>query len=206
MKINLGGGQYWEEKGWKNIDHGLGDDITKGLPFEDRTVSLIFFSHCLEHIKWEYVPFVLRECYRVLGTHGVMRIVVPDFDLFSILLRHDNKKYLIDNIPNHYDTPERRYLPLIDDVMEQMGEYKNSGEKVNFLSGFHKSFYTENILFILLRAAGFTRHLIWKSSFCGSFKDEMRKPAIRNPDNNDPVAGFDNIYVSPISLYMECQK
>jgi predicted SAM-dependent methyltransferase len=62
-------------------------DIRKGLPFSDGSVNAIFSSHMLEHMTYEDVNFVVKECYRCLCVGGVMRIIVPD--LYEI-----TKKYV----------------------------------------------------------------------------------------------------------------
>ena len=57
-------------------------DVTKGLPLNDRSVSGVFTEHCLEHLSFEAVDFVLSEFYRVLKPEGALRIVVPDGELY----------------------------------------------------------------------------------------------------------------------------
>lgn len=53
-------------------------DVTKGLPYENESADKIYSSHMLEHLEKEQGEFVLRECYRVLKTGAVLRLVVPD--------------------------------------------------------------------------------------------------------------------------------
>lgn len=53
-------------------------DVRKGLPYKDGTVRNIFSSHMFEHITAKEADFVTRECFRVLRTGGVLRIIVPD--------------------------------------------------------------------------------------------------------------------------------
>lgn len=49
--------------------------------FKNNTISLIYASHCLEHISYRELSTVLDEWYRVLKTEGILRLSVPDFDL-----------------------------------------------------------------------------------------------------------------------------
>lgn len=58
-------------------------DERKGLPFEDNSVDYIYTSHFLEHVKKHEVINIIRECHRVLKTHGWIRIVVPDLKLLA---------------------------------------------------------------------------------------------------------------------------
>jgi len=56
-------------------------DVAKGLPFKDNEADYIYSSHMLEHLSRSKADFVLKECYRVLKSGGVLRLVVPDLYL-----------------------------------------------------------------------------------------------------------------------------
>lgn len=58
-------------------------DASRGLPYSDQSVSKIYTSHFLEHIPNDRGRLFLKECYRVLKTSGIMRLVVPDLFLFA---------------------------------------------------------------------------------------------------------------------------
>jgi predicted SAM-dependent methyltransferase len=87
-KLHLGcGGNRFE--GWVNIDAdadlsgGTADiiwDLTKGIPLEDSSCSLIYSEHMLEHMKVEQGLNLLRECHRVLKPGGVVRVAMPSLD------------------------------------------------------------------------------------------------------------------------------
>jgi predicted SAM-dependent methyltransferase len=85
--LNLGCGPNIEKE-FCNLDRELraGVDVccdaTKGLPFPDAYVSGIFSEHMIEHVSLTDALFVFRECRRILRKGGVMRIVVPDGDLY----------------------------------------------------------------------------------------------------------------------------
>jgi len=49
--------------------------------FSESSVTLVYASHCLEHIPHRRVAHVLEEWRRVLKPGGIIRISVPDFDL-----------------------------------------------------------------------------------------------------------------------------
>ncbi|MEG4111291.1 methyltransferase domain-containing protein [Microcoleus sp. Pol12A6] len=85
-KLHIGCGQV-KLVGWINIDEmlhpGITDlqlDITKGLPYDDDSCSLIHHEHFLEHLSAEAGLSFLKECYRLLKSGGVMRIAMPSLD------------------------------------------------------------------------------------------------------------------------------
>lgn len=76
------------DKSFCNIDYmwrpgiNICWDVARGLPFPDGYVSGIFTEHMLEHIPFESAIFVLKECRRVIQDKGVLRIVMPDGELY----------------------------------------------------------------------------------------------------------------------------
>jgi len=58
-------------------------DIRKGLPFKDNTVDFIYASHFFEHVREQEAEKILLECYRVLKSKGLVRIVVPDLEFLA---------------------------------------------------------------------------------------------------------------------------
>lgn len=57
-------------------------DVTKGLPLKDESLKGVFTEHCLEHLAFESIGFVLNEFRRVLKPGGTVRIIVPDGGLY----------------------------------------------------------------------------------------------------------------------------
>jgi len=53
-------------------------DLRRPLPFADESVEAIYASHLLEHLYYNEARRLLKDCYRVLRTGGVLRLVVPD--------------------------------------------------------------------------------------------------------------------------------
>lgn len=83
--LNCGCGQRFHQN-WINIDYVsheqniLAYDLRQGIPFSDQSFDVVYHSHFLEHLtKSEGVLFV-QECFRVLKTGGVLRVVVPDLE------------------------------------------------------------------------------------------------------------------------------
>lgn len=52
------------------------------LPFEDGSVSYCYTSHFLEHMPRHKALQLLREVHRVMEEGGVLRVIVPDLDIF----------------------------------------------------------------------------------------------------------------------------
>ena len=59
-----------------NIEYG---DATKGLPFKDASVDVIYSSHMLEHLDRNEASRFINESFRLLRPGGIIRIAVPDF-------------------------------------------------------------------------------------------------------------------------------
>ncbi len=57
-------------------------DITRGIPLDSSSMKGIFAEHCLEHIPFSDCEKVLGEFYRILMPAGVVRIIVPDAELY----------------------------------------------------------------------------------------------------------------------------
>lgn len=56
-------------------------DVTRGLPYDDETVEVIYSSHTLEHLSRQQAEAFLGESYRVLLRGGRLRLALPDLEL-----------------------------------------------------------------------------------------------------------------------------
>lgn len=96
--INIGdrNTSFWRW-GWLTLDLDQPSDVMcnikrEQLPFLDGSVGYLYASHVLEHLKDDEIRFFLRECHRVLRPSGLLRLVVPDLDLFvSSFTGHDSE-------------------------------------------------------------------------------------------------------------------
>jgi SAM-dependent methyltransferase len=61
----------------------LAADLSKGLPFEDGSIDVVYHSHMLEHLPREVAPAFFRDVWRVLRPGGHHRIVVPDLSILA---------------------------------------------------------------------------------------------------------------------------
>jgi len=73
--LNEGHMQPWDRE---VIRH----DIRK-LPYTVNSVEAIYSSHTLEHLYLREAERVIRECVRVLQPGGVLRLALPDVELFA---------------------------------------------------------------------------------------------------------------------------
>lgn len=83
-KLQLGAGGNALE-GWLSSDlfpqpHEIFVDVTRPLPFPDRSFDYVFSEHQIEHILYPEGVFVLRECFRMLKPGGMLRIATPDLE------------------------------------------------------------------------------------------------------------------------------
>ena len=87
LKIHLGCGKR-ATAGWVNVDcfRGPGIDLTRDLrrplPFPDNSARLIYSEHVLEHLQMADAVRLLQECHRVLAPEGILRIGVPDAEIY----------------------------------------------------------------------------------------------------------------------------
>ena len=90
IKLNLGcGGNIIP--GYINIsyDEGKEDsewyknhDLSKGIPYDENTVDMIYHCHFLEHLSYFDGINLLKNCYKAMKEGAIMRILVPDLELF----------------------------------------------------------------------------------------------------------------------------
>ncbi|MEM9502328.1 MAG: class I SAM-dependent methyltransferase [Cyanobacteria bacterium P01_E01_bin.43] len=58
-------------------------NLAKGIPFKDGTADVVYHSHVLEHLDFPIAMRFLEEARRVLKPNGVLRVVVPDFEMMA---------------------------------------------------------------------------------------------------------------------------
>ncbi len=108
-KLQLGAGPF-SKPGWLNTDIDLREgqaylDITKPFPLPDGSMHVVFSEHLIEHIHYEDAARMLKECYRVLGPNGRVRIATPNLLKFVALFQYpqseDAKTYVQQKIAWH---------------------------------------------------------------------------------------------------------
>lgn len=142
--LNIGCGPYSKPE-FINLDYlwEPGIDVCwniakKRLPFADASLEGIFTEHCLEHIEMNETLANLKEFYRLLKPGGVVRIVVPDgeiyVDIYEKRKRGGNEKMPYEE---GYITPMARIN----------GIFRNHG---------HRFIYDFETMKTLLNQAGFS--------------------------------------------------
>lgn len=117
--LNIGcGKKFSEEKIWQNVDmvshskYVKKYNILKGLPYKNDEFAAIYHSQVLEHIPKENAANFLKECYRVLKSGGILRVVVPDLE--NII--NEYQKFLKQNI----DSPTKTSIANYDWIMIEL--------------------------------------------------------------------------------------
>ncbi|MBX9945830.1 MAG: hypothetical protein K2Y40_17240 [Reyranella sp.] len=118
-------------------------DITRGIPVADGIAGGLYTEHCLEHLSLQDCRFVLSECHRILAPGSILRVVVPDLEIYArAYVRHLDGQAV--DLPNEYfvdSTGVGRPVALFNEL---------------FLGSGHRFIHDHASLSALLAAAGFT--------------------------------------------------
>ena len=156
IKLHIGCGKRNFGDDWVHIDKAnyphIKYHIIKFLPYQDKSVDLIYASHVIEYFDREEVLDVLREWYRVLNVGGILRLAVPDF--------REMAKLYINN-----DFPLDSFLGPLYGKM-----------KVNDDFIYHKTVYDDESLIDILGKTGFAcvRQWDWRKVDHGIFDDQSQ--------------------------------
>jgi predicted SAM-dependent methyltransferase len=137
VRLHLGSGEL-PRSSWINVDLfgvpvQLVWNLNRNLPFADESVDAIFHEHVLEHLSIDHGLRLTAECFRILKPGGVLRIAVPDVQIY---FGYYNRKAI----------PEARnqtWTPLMNVLQEFYGQG-------------HRVMYDFETLAVLCHAAGFT--------------------------------------------------
>ena len=99
MKINIGCGQRNFGNEWVHIDGGDYDHIdSKDILIEEynkESIELIYASHLIEYFDREEIITILKKWREVLKPNGILRLAVPNFELYAKLYK--DKKISLDD-------------------------------------------------------------------------------------------------------------
>jgi len=134
-------------------------DVTKGIPLTSQSVKGVFSEHCLEHLPFTSIRYVLSECFRVLQKGGTLRIIVPDGELYLTKYTDIIRGQTATNLPySQNDAVEGLYGP----IMSVNRIFREHG---------HLFIYDFDILNKLLVRQGFTS--VKKESFMSGRDDRL---------------------------------
>ena len=99
MKINIGCGKRNFGNDWIHIDGGDYDHIdSKDILIEEynkESIELIYASHLIEYFDREEIITILKKWREVLEPNGILRLAVPNFELYAKLYK--DKKISLDD-------------------------------------------------------------------------------------------------------------
>lgn len=113
--------------GVPGIDYAA--DLRKPLLIPDSSVDGIFCEHTIEHLTYEQVQALLKECNRVLKVGGVIRIILPDLSKFIEAYQTDNSRWFDDweslmfTNSNDHSRSQRRLSTPIEAISFVTQEY-----------------------------------------------------------------------------------
>ena len=99
MRFNIGCGWRDFGKDWIHIDGGDYDHLDSDdifiKEYESNSADLIYSSHFIEYLDMEEVITLLERWKEVLKTNGVLRLAVPNFEVYANL--YSSGEYPLDN-------------------------------------------------------------------------------------------------------------
>ena len=99
MRFNIGCGWRDFGKDWIHIDGGDYDHLDSDdifiKEYESNSADLIYSSHFIEYLDREEVIHLLERWKEVLKPNGVLRLAVPNFEVYANL--YSSGEYPLDN-------------------------------------------------------------------------------------------------------------
>jgi predicted SAM-dependent methyltransferase len=145
ISLELGSGEKLGTGDWVTLDFGPKCDLTwdlrKGIPFPDNSVSKIYSSHLLEHLKYDEIVVLLKECLRVLSPGGSLSACVPNAGMYF-------ERYLTNSVP---DRESLRYEPAICGPTPI-----DAVNYIAYMNGQHKYMFDQESLISCIDTAGFS--------------------------------------------------
>lgn len=132
LLVNCGCGEKWH-RDWFNIDFNSSSEkvkaynLLKGIPLKSSSADVVYNSCMLEHLNRQQANAFIRECYRVLKSNGIIRIVVPDLEnickeYLSVLQRARLGDFVCQN----------KYEYIVIELIDQMTREDAGGEMAKY--------------------------------------------------------------------------
>jgi predicted SAM-dependent methyltransferase len=157
-------------------------DVKQGIPFPENSMKGVFVEHCLEHFSLPVAFTVLKECWRVLTPGGLLRIIVPDAELYLELYHRQRRGDENALFPFQESESFNEMFSPIMSVNRVFYQDRDSP------SG-HRFMYDFQLLKLLLDSVGF---------------EPARKVKFR--EGRDPILLIDSESRRSESLYVEAEK
>ena len=162
-KVQFGSGpKKLHPSGWENYDKDV--NISRPLKFGDGSVDYILAEHVIEHVPCRAALQFLEECYRVLRPNGVARIIVPGLERYARRAGWEHLEYM-------------KKRGWIADISTQQAV------KVCIRGHGHLSWWTEELLEVVMEAVGFETDVCWPH--------QSRHEALQEVDCHHKDVGID---------------
>jgi len=131
--VNLGCGKRYHPE-WINVDfysdvpEVMAHDLSGGIPFQDESFDVVYHSHLIEHFSKTGALRFMKDCYRVLKTHGIIRVVAPDLERIV----QNYQKYLTLALEGDL-TAEANYDWILLEMYDQTVRNFSGGEMAKYL-------------------------------------------------------------------------
>jgi predicted SAM-dependent methyltransferase len=163
--LNIGCG-YITHPEWINLDIAPTNPIVKsfdfrrGLPAPSESVDACYSSHVLEHARLEEANFLIQDCFRVLKSGGIIRIVVPDLEMII-------REYLknLEEVIQGDRTSEANYDWMVLELLDQVARDRQGGEMAKYLNQTQLSnedFVSSRMGFELSNCRAANKKTIWE--------------------------------------------
>ena len=135
-RLNIGCG-YITHPDWTNLDlvptHSIVHpfDFRRGLPAPSDSIEACYSSHVLEHAQPEEATFLVQECFRVLRSGGIIRLVVPDLEAIARLYLQHLEQALIDD-----SDAALNYDWMVLELLDQGVRDRTGGRMAQYLNQF----------------------------------------------------------------------
>lgn len=104
-------------------------DLRNGIPAASASLNVVYHCHMLEHLTNVEGRALLAECFRVLVPGGVLRVVVPDLELWSQKYMGGDAQFF-EEYRTAFLGDDRTLYPTASAVF--MGMLHNHGHKMGY--------------------------------------------------------------------------
>lgn len=131
LKLHFGCGND-KKIGWLNLDvNNNADfwvDVRNPVNIKSLTSKFIYSSHMVEHLEHHELLFHLKECFRLLKGDGILRLCIPDFEVFIRKYNDNNflEKYRWLVPGEKFDLPDDYicYMDLMNRAFYEFGQHR----------------------------------------------------------------------------------